>query len=89
METNVTELMGNTNSTEDRQEVHNLTDQSSPATISQTWAGDLITERFIVPQRRVDTRIVNGEDCLPGQCPWQVVNLLRGFHTIVLWFENH
>lgn len=73
METNVTKLTANRNSTEERQEVHNLADQSSPATRSQTWAGDLITEKPVVAESHADSRIVNGEECPPGKCPWQVV----------------
>ncbi|XP_013855661.1 coagulation factor X [Austrofundulus limnaeus] len=75
IETNVTELTANRNSTEDHQEVHNLADQSSPATRSQTLAGNLITEKPVVAKRSEHSRIVNGEDCLPGQCPWQALIL--------------
>lgn len=36
---------------------------------------DMVSERLIIPQRAGMTRIVNGEDCPPGECPWQVINL--------------
>lgn len=44
---------------------------------SNTTSGvkDLVNEKLIIPQRAGMTRIVNGEDCPPGECPWQVINL--------------
>lgn len=36
---------------------------------------DMVSEKLIIPQRAGMTRIVNGEDCPPGECPWQVINL--------------
>ncbi|XP_037552403.1 coagulation factor X [Nematolebias whitei] len=71
-ETNVTELKAVTNSTEAKQE---LLDPSSPANTSQIRSDDFIFENKIVPQRATQTRIVNGEDCPPGQCPWQALIL--------------
>lgn len=70
-ETNVMESKAITNSTEAKQEV---LDPSSPANTSQIQSHDFISEKKIVPQRATQTRIVNGEDCPPGQCPWQVVS---------------
>lgn len=70
-ETNVTGNKAITNSTEAKQEV---LDPSSPANTSQIRSHDFISEKKIVPQRAAQTRIVNGEDCPPGQCPWQVVS---------------
>ncbi|XP_061572208.1 coagulation factor X [Cololabis saira] len=34
-----------------------------------------VSEQTIIPQRSGHTRIVNGEDCPPGQCPWQALLL--------------
>lgn len=31
-----------------------------------------VTEEPILSEIAGDTRIVNGEECLPGDCPWQV-----------------
>lgn len=36
---------------------------------------DMVNEELIIPQMMGMTRIVNGEDCPPGECPWQVINL--------------
>ena len=35
-----------------------------------------VQEEIVIPEVRVDTRIVNGEECPPGQCPWQVEGLV-------------
>lgn len=70
-ETNVTETKAIMNSTEAQQEV---LEPSLPENTSQIRTEDLISEKQIVPQRATQTRIVNGEDCPPGQCPWQVAS---------------
>ena len=31
-----------------------------------------VQEALVIPEVGVETRIVNGEECPPGQCPWQV-----------------
>lgn len=33
---------------------------------------DIVVEEEIVPEMVRQTRIVNGEECPPGECPWQV-----------------
>ncbi|XP_062866543.1 coagulation factor X [Trichomycterus rosablanca] len=32
-----------------------------------------VEEIPVIPERAGDTRIVNGEDCAPGDCPWQAL----------------
>ncbi|KAG9262332.1 hypothetical protein AMEX_G24097 [Astyanax mexicanus] len=32
-----------------------------------------VIEEPVIPERSGDTRIVNGEDCQPGDCPWQAL----------------
>lgn len=33
---------------------------------------NVVSEKSIISEMAEMTRIVNGEDCPPGQCPWQV-----------------
>lgn len=59
----------NNNSTEYRPDAVNLTslpDSSGHSRIVPVF------EEIIAPQMAGMTRIVNGEDCPPGECPWQV-----------------
>ncbi|XP_028998615.1 coagulation factor X [Betta splendens] len=46
---------------------HNSTSQSVP--------NQEVSEPGIKPQKAKFTRIVNGEDCPPGECPWQALLL--------------
>ncbi|XP_059183728.1 coagulation factor X [Centropristis striata] len=49
---------------------------------SQIDPKHLVLEELVRPQRAVMTRIVDGEDCPPGECPWQALLLNeddRGF----------
>ncbi|XP_075333367.1 coagulation factor X isoform X1 [Odontesthes bonariensis] len=70
---NATEPMPNANSTEQPNDPNNL----SPLidTDSQVPPQDLVVEQKIFSQRAGMTRIVNGEDCPPGECPWQALLL--------------
>ncbi|XP_068458101.1 uncharacterized protein [Clinocottus analis] len=34
-----------------------------------------VFEELVIPDRRAMTRIVDGEDCPPGECPWQALLL--------------
>ncbi|XP_072235502.1 uncharacterized protein [Leuresthes tenuis] len=66
------ELMTNTNSTEQ------LSDPSADDLSSTTNTNppqDVVVEQVIFSQRAGMTRIVNGEDCPPGECPWQALLL--------------
>ncbi|RVE75129.1 hypothetical protein OJAV_G00013840 [Oryzias javanicus] len=54
--------------------------EDEAATLSSSTNGsqtqlDLVVEETIVPQRAKHSRIVNGEDCPPGECPWQALLL--------------
>ncbi|XP_017260075.1 coagulation factor X [Kryptolebias marmoratus] len=75
MEMNVTDVKANVNSTEEQQEVSDLGTQSSPTSSSPVLPDDFVSERKISAQRAALTRIVNGEDCPPGECPWQALIL--------------
>lgn len=72
---NATELSGNETFAEVANERYMLTDEA--ATLSSSSNGsqtrlEFVVEENIVPQRAKHNRIVNGEDCPPGECPWQV-----------------
>ncbi|KAM6892574.1 coagulation factor X, partial [Xenentodon cancila] len=68
---NATEPNMDTNVTEPRDFKSNLS--TSINTTSKTTTH--ISEKKIFPQRAGLTRIVNGEDCPPGECPWQALLL--------------
>ncbi|XP_034037352.1 uncharacterized protein LOC117520127 [Thalassophryne amazonica] len=70
---NLTDLVRNANFSEQEFFVpHNSSDESLP----------MVKEEEIFPDRSMLTRIVNGEECPPGECPWQALLLNedhRGF----------
>uniref|UniRef100_A0A672YHJ8 coagulation factor Xa n=1 Tax=Sphaeramia orbicularis TaxID=375764 RepID=A0A672YHJ8_9TELE len=41
--------------------------------VDQSPGQETVQEELVVPQRAGMTRIVNGEDCPPGECPWQAL----------------
>ncbi|KAM6957990.1 uncharacterized protein LKV04_022126 [Tautogolabrus adspersus] len=55
----------------------NLTDLNSSTSlnvsISQTLPNEEVFEEYITSQIASMTRIVGGEDCPPGECPWQAL----------------
>ncbi|XP_068165663.1 coagulation factor X [Antennarius striatus] len=72
--TNLTDLYVHINSTEQM----NVTDNSSSHIIPENY----VLEELLSSYRAGMTRIVNGEDCPPGECPWQALLLNeehRGF----------
>lgn len=40
-----------------------------------------VKEEIVLPEVAGDTRIVNGEDCPPGECPWQVHYIQRNIKS--------
>uniref|UniRef100_A0A1A7XEC7 coagulation factor Xa n=1 Tax=Iconisemion striatum TaxID=60296 RepID=A0A1A7XEC7_9TELE len=72
---NTTEKNVTNRSSTENQVVHHSTDLSSPGNTSSQTVQEAVFEREILPQRATHTRIVNGEDCPPGECPWQALLL--------------
>lgn len=71
-EVNSTELIGNETFTDERfTPKHEAATLSTSNNSSQTQL-EYVVEETVVPQRARHVRIVNGEDCPPGECPWQV-----------------
>ena len=38
----------------------------------EDYPADGVREEPVLPQHRGQTRIVGGDECPPGECPWQV-----------------
>lgn len=62
-------------SNSDNSNISEMSDFSGNITNTTSETKDMVREKLVIPQRAGMTRIVNGEDCLPGECPWQVINL--------------
>uniref|UniRef100_A0A3B3HRX9 coagulation factor Xa n=2 Tax=Oryzias latipes TaxID=8090 RepID=A0A3B3HRX9_ORYLA len=74
-EVNSTELIGNETFTDERfTPKHEAATLSTSNNSSQTQL-EYVVEETVVPQRARHVRIVNGEDCPPGECPWQALLL--------------
>lgn len=66
--------------TEDPEEPNVETENVMTSAVNQTSLFGFIEEEIanpvdeesILPQTSVGIRIVDGTDCLPGECPWQV-----------------
>ncbi|XP_041834347.1 coagulation factor X [Melanotaenia boesemani] len=70
---NATELDMKANLTEQQ---HNTTDLLKLNNTSHSIQPQkVVSEEKIIPQRVGDARIVNGEECPPGECPWQALLL--------------
>lgn len=77
-------LMGIVNETNSNDESI-VADNSSDSQISQQHSAS----REIRPSKmRFWTRIVNGADCPPGECPWQVKATFLSDHDLFLFCNN-
>ncbi|KAF1371529.1 hypothetical protein PFLUV_G00269230 [Perca fluviatilis] len=80
-ESNRTHTHQNTNSTEQSSpDSSYTTENSSSSSTSQTVSQATVLEDLITSEMASWNRIVNGEDCPPGECPWQA--LLMNEHGV-------
>lgn len=61
---NITAEKAATNSTQSHADTNSLFGLTEP--------GPTVLEEPVIRESRGHERIVNGEDCPPGECPWQV-----------------
>ncbi|KAJ8255718.1 hypothetical protein COCON_G00195820 [Conger conger] len=55
-------------------EMTNVTDiPNNVPSPNRTMVDDFVDEDYIIPEFSAHTRIVNGEECPPGECPWQAL----------------
>lgn len=67
----------------------NATDQDTLDTGSLVYENisrSIVFETMINSEMASMTRIVNGEDCPPGECPWQVQ--LHFTHILTNWIRT-
>uniref|UniRef100_A0A8C2ZFX6 coagulation factor Xa n=1 Tax=Cyclopterus lumpus TaxID=8103 RepID=A0A8C2ZFX6_CYCLU len=72
---NTTDVNGIRSNTTDVNGIRSNTTDGSTNSTEPLLPENAVFEELVIPDRAVMTRIVDGEDCPPGECPWQALLL--------------